>query len=192
MAEVATLARPYARAAFEAALAEGEEALPRFSHELALLTGCMEVPELRAELLSPRRVAAEKAAMIQTLLGEELSQAGRNFVSLLTEQGRLVLLPEIQRQYEQLRARHEKVLKVEVVCAREIGTSEMEKLTERLTRRFDSRVELTTRIDPDLIGGAVIRAGDTVIDGSVRGRLIRLSESLGIRADHSASSTTAA
>lgn len=179
MAELATLARPYARAAFEAALAEGDAALPRFSYELALLNGCMEVPELRAELVSPRRVAAEKAKLIHDLFGDELSAAGRNFVALLAEQDRLALLPEIQVQYEHMRAEHERVLEVEVVSARELGADALARLEERLGNRFQRKVALHPRIDPGLLGGVVIRAGDTVIDGSVRGRLARLAESLG-------------
>jgi len=191
MAEQATLARPYARAAFQAALERGEEALPGFSYELALLTGCVEEPRLRAELLSPGRGPAQKVGLIEQVFSTELSPHGRNFVALLAEQDRLGLLPEIQRQYEQQRAAHERVLKVEVVTAHALTADAEAALAERLARRFGSKVEITQRLDSTLIGGAVIRAGDTVIDGSVRGRLARLAETLGVRRDAAARSTAA-
>lgn len=191
MAELATLARPYARAAFEVALERGDDALPRFSYELALLTGCVQEPRLRAELISPSRSAAEKAELIGKIFGDELSAHGQNFVALLAEQDRLGLLPEIQRQYEQQRAAYERVLEVEVVTAREIPAEAEQTLAERLSRRFERKVEITQRIDAALIGGVVIRAGDTVIDGSVKGRLVRLAEALGVRRDATVRSTAA-
>ncbi len=191
MAEQATLARPYARAAFQSALDRGGDALSGFSYELALLTGCVEEPQLRAELLSPGRGAAQKAELIGQIFSDELSPHGRNFVALLAEQDRLGLLPEIQHQYEQLRAAHEKVLEVEVVTAHELSADVEANLAERLSRRFGCKVEIKQRLDSTLIGGAVIRAGDTVIDGSVRGRLVRLAETLGVRRDAAARSTVA-
>lgn len=191
MAELATLARPYARAAFEAALDRGEDTLPKFSYELALLTGCVQEPALRPELLSPSRGAADKAGLIAKVFGDELSAQGRNFVALLAEQDRLGLLPEIQRQYEQQRAAFERILEVEVVTAHELPADAEAALAERLSRRFERKVEITQRLDSTLIGGAVIRAGDTVIDGSVRGRLVRLAETLGVRRDAAVRSTAA-
>lgn len=180
MAELATLARPYARAAFEAARSDGDDGLSRFSADLALLNGCMQVAELRTELLSPSRVAAQKAALFADVLGDDLGQLGRRFVALLAEQSRLALLPEIQRQYELMRAEHERVLKVEVVSAQELSAEALNKLIAGLAKRFEREVDITSRVDPTLLGGAVIRAGDTVIDGSVRGRLERLADALGV------------
>lgn len=180
MAEMATLARPYARAAFEAALDAGSEGLSRFSADLAFLNGCMEVAKLRAELTSPNRVADQKAALFAQVLGDDLSGAGLNFVSLLAEQGRLPLLPEIQQQYERLRSEQERVLQVEVVSTKELSTDALNRLTVALGRRFDCEVQITSRVDASLLGGAVIRAGDTVIDGSVRGRVDRLADGLGV------------
>jgi len=180
MAELATLARPYARAAFETARTEGDGGLQGFSSDIALLNGCMEVPALRSELLSPRRVALQKAELFADVLGDDLSHRGRRFVALLAEQDRLALLPEIQHQYEVLRAEHEQLLKVEVVSAQALSTEALNNLTAGLARRYEREVEITCRIDPTLLGGVVIRAGDTVIDGSVRGRLERLADALGV------------
>lgn len=180
MAEQATLARPYARAAFEAALARGEDALPQFSQELALIAECVRFPEIRAELNSPVRMASEKAKLINELLPEELSGSGRNFVAVLAEHGRLLLTPEIQKQFEQQRAAYERVLNVDITSAQPLSDPEQEQLRERLSRRFERRVELHVDTDASLIGGVIIRAGDTVIDGSVRGRLGRLAARLGV------------
>lgn len=129
---------------------------------------------------SPSRVAAQKAALFADVLGDDLGQLGRRFVALLAEQSRLALLPEIQRQYELMRAEHERVLKVEVVSAQELSAEALNKLIAGLAKRFEREVDITSRVDPTLLGGAVIRAGDTVIDGSVRGRLERLADALGV------------
>lgn len=189
MAELATLARPYARAAFETALAKGDGGLADFSYQLALLTGCLEVPELRAALIAPNRIASEKAGLIATLLEGELSPEADQFVRLLADRDRLVLLPEIQLQYEQQRAAHERVLKVEVISARDLDATQLAALEEKLAKRFACQVEMVARTDPSLIGGVVIRAGDSVIDGSVSGRVQRLRETLGVTvASHRATS----
>lgn len=191
MAELATLARPYARAAFQSALDRGDEAISRFAYQLSLMTECVQQPTLRNELSSPARVASGKVDLLRQVLADDLGDDGANFISVLAEHDRLLLLPEIQRQFEQQRALYERVLEVEVIAARDLSEADQDTLRERLTRRFERRVTLTTRTDASLIGGAVIRAGDTVIDGSVRRRLTRLAESLGV-ANRSAGSASAA
>ena len=103
---------------------------------------------------------------------------GRNFLRALAANRRLVLLPEITAQFETLRAEIENVIDVEIVTAAEIAAPQQKRLTEALTRRLGREVRMHTRIDESLIGGAVVRAGDLVIDGSLKGRLARLNSAL--------------
>ena len=114
-------------------------------------------------------------------MADELDDHGRGFLKLLAENKRLELLPEIHEQFQALRAEWERTLEVEVVSAYELDDADAERLKTRLAERYDRQVSMTSRVDSSLIGGAVIRAGDTVIDGSVRGRLGKLAEQLRVR-----------
>ena len=181
MAELATMARPYARAAFEAAREDGDDGLDRWSGMLALLGGAVEAPELKRQLASPSLTAAGKAQLLIDLLGDDLSEKGRNLVHLLAENKRLELAADIAEQYEELKDEFLKTLEVEVVSAKRLTKKDLDTLREKLAARFDKQVELTSRVDKTLLGGALIRAGDTVIDGSIRGRLDRLEETLKAR-----------
>jgi F-type H+-transporting ATPase subunit delta len=99
-------------------------------------------------------------------------------LEVLARNKRLQLLPEISKQYEMLRAQAEKSLEVEVISAFALEESERQRLVETLKKRFEREIQLTSRVDEQLMGGMVIRAGDTVIDGSVRGKLEKLAETL--------------
>jgi F-type H+-transporting ATPase subunit delta len=181
MAELATMARPYARAAFEAARDDGDDGLDRWSRMLAVLAAAVAEESVADAIISPSRTAAGKAAMIVELLGDELNEKGRNLVRLLAENKRLELASELVEQYEELKDRFLRTLDVEVISAREISAEDLAALSAKLAARFDKEIALTSRIDPSLLGGAVIRAGDEVIDGSVRGRLDRMAETLRAR-----------
>ncbi len=110
--------------------------------------------------------------------GKAAGEAGRNFLRTLAENKRLGLLPEIAAQFEVLRAEVENVIDVEVIAAREIAPPQQKRLMEALKRRLGRDVRMHTRIDDTLIGGAIVRAGDLVIDGSLKGRLARLGSAL--------------
>jgi F-type H+-transporting ATPase subunit delta len=181
MAEIATLARPYARAAFEAARDAGDDGLARWSRMLALLGGAVDDEALAEELVAPTRTPESKASMLVDLLGDELDDGARNLVRVLASNKRLELLAEVSVQFEALKDVSERTLEVEVVSALELSDDDLAKLRDGLARRFDKQIELTSRIDAALLGGAVIRAGDTIIDGSIRGRLDRLAETLRAR-----------
>lgn len=176
MAETATLARPYAQAAFR--LAKEARTLDRWSRALRLLAGAALHPRVQALLGDPEVTDAQKIERLATLGGEEIDSKARNFLHVLADNKRLALLPDISRQFETLRAEEEKTLDVEVISAYELSEAEQARITQSLKQRFGREVDLKTRIDRDLLGGALIRAGDTVIDGSVRGRLDKLSETL--------------
>jgi F-type H+-transporting ATPase subunit delta len=176
MAELATLARPYANAIFD--LAHGGKVLERWSRALTQLAAVSEESAVRRMIEAPDLTAEVKAGKVIELLGDELDVHGRNLVRLLARNKRLGLLGEIREQFEHRKAEAEKVLDVEVVSAFELTTEQSERLRDVLQRRFSKEINLSGRVDPDVIGGVVIRAGDTVIDGSIRGRLGKLAETL--------------
>ncbi|MCY4183143.1 MAG: F0F1 ATP synthase subunit delta [Gammaproteobacteria bacterium] len=176
MAEPITLARPYARAAFQAALAEG--ALADWSRMLGVAAAVAGAPAVRAALTDPGRAWRETAELFGGLCGEELSPAARNLVNLLAENKRLPLLPQIRALFDDLKAGQERSVEVEFVTAFPVGDDVAAKLEEALRARLQREIRLGTRVDPALIGGAVIRAGDQVIDSSIRGKLAKLAERL--------------
>lgn len=176
MAENATLARPYANAAFD--LAKANRSLPRWSRMLGLLGAAVQTAEVRELIGMPSLGNEVKAHRLIDLAGDELDDRGRRFVHVLAENKRLELLPEIAAQYELRKAEAERVREVEIVAAAQPTDTQIEAYKEGLAKRFEQQVSVTVRIDPSLLGGAVLRAGDTVIDGSVRGRLARLADGL--------------
>ena len=176
MAELATLARPYANAAFD--LARSNDRLDRWSRMLAVLSATSATPEARSLIGSPGLPSEAKAHRLIDIVRDELDDGGRRFVLVLADNKRLELLPEIAEQFEARKAEAEQVLDVEIASAVALSEAQMEGYAEALQRRFSQEVNVTTAVDPGLVGGAVIRAGDTVIDGSVRGRLTRLIEAL--------------
>ncbi len=176
MAELSTLARPYAKAAFEFAVAA--DALPQWSSMLRLLTALTQNATVASLLSSPSLTPVAKAEKVVATAGDALDAKGINFVHTLAENRRLSLLPHIAEQFEVLRADLEKTQKVEVIATSELDAGQQERLEAALTKRLQRKVAITVSIDPALRGGAIIRAGDTTIDGSVRGRLARLAETL--------------
>ena len=176
MAESITLARPYAKASFEVALAAGE--LSPWSQSLKLLASVAANDTVRKTMLSPALTAAEQASMLINLCGNELMPKAGNLIRLLAENKRLQLLPEISELFEALKANQEMTVDVELSTAFELNKDVVKKITQALQTRLNREIKLHTRVDKHLIGGAVIRAGDTVIDSSVRGKLTKLAEAI--------------
>jgi F-type H+-transporting ATPase subunit delta len=176
MAELATIARPYAKAVFD--LAKSDNTLPQWSRMLSFLAMASVDPKVRTVLDSPDLSAEQKSARLADVCGDELNDRARNLVGLLARNKRLDVIEEIREQFEEHRAEEERVLDVEVITAYELSAEQSEKLRAALQRKFDREVNVTGRVDRDVIGGAVIRAGDTVIDASLRGRLDKLTEAL--------------
>ena len=176
MAERITIARPYARAAFEAAQAKHQ--LAAWSRALMAAAAGVGEPAVQTLLGSPKLPKQQLAQIFIELVGQELGDRGANFIRLLAENRRLGLLPEIAQGFEQLRADAERTIEAIVVSASPLGDKERAALAQALKQRLDREVTLKCEIDPRLIGGAVIRAGDLVIDGSVRSKLERLSLAL--------------
>jgi len=169
----ATLARPYARAAF--AVAREQSALPAWSDALAFAARVAADPRVAALLGDPRLTADAAVALLMP------EPAPRNFdglLQLLFENHRLALLPEIGGLYDALRFDAERVVKARVTSASTLPAAEIETLKAALRRRFGREVEVDTAVDPALIGGVLIDTGDVVIDGSLRGKLERLQAAL--------------
>ena len=176
MAELATLARPYANAIFDVAKRAGE--LDRWSRMLALLGAAASNPIMQALLAAPDVDELSKAYRLADVCGDDLNDRAKRFVQVLAANKRLPLLPQVADQFETLRAEEQSKMDVEITSAFELSGSEMDALKTALAKRFEKEINMTSAVDASLIGGAVIRAGDTVIDGSVRGKLAKLAETV--------------
>lgn len=173
MSQALTLARPYARAAF--AIAREGNALPAWSDALAFAARVAADPTVSALLGNPGLIQADAT----TLLAPEGADAMfGNFLGLLFENRRLPLLPEIAGMFDELRFEAERVVKAKVTSAVPMPAAELETIKAALKKRFGRDVEVETAVDESLIGGAVIDAGDVVIDGSLKGKLGRLQAAL--------------
>ncbi len=175
--EPATIARPYARAAFSFALDQAE-GLPVWSRMLSLLSAALDEEIVRSALDNPLLSGSDEARLLSDILGDELTDQGRNFISVLAQYNRIALLPDIFDMYELLKANHEKTMEVEVTSAFEVTEEEKSALSEALNRMLKRNINLTTGVDQSLLGGVVIRAEDTVIDSSVKGKLQKLAHAL--------------
>lgn len=177
MAEITTVARPYARAAFEYANAK-KGGLKRWSEMLELIATLASDASMSAYLSNPEYSAEQKAGVLTDICGEKLTKAGSNFVQLLAEKNRLLLLPEIASLFEELRAEAEKTLEAEMVSAFPVDNAQREQIARALSARLQRDVVLNCTVDETLLGGAIIRAGDLVIDGSAQGKLAQLATAL--------------
>ena len=176
MAEQATIARPYARAAFEHAHAAGQ--LAKWGDVLARASAVLADERVAALVGNPRVRVPELVDFVLDLAGAGADEQARNFVRLLAENRRLALLPGISEQFDALRAEVEHTVDVTVTSALPLTDEQGEKLRAALAKRLGRTVRLQAQVDPALIGGAVVRAGDFVVDGSLRGRVERLANTM--------------
>jgi len=176
VAERATIARPYARAAF--AHAQGAKDLASWSKLLDAAAQGAADPRVARLIGNPHVTGEELVDLLGGLSKQAAGEDGRNFLKALAENRRLALLPQIAAQFEALRAEVEGVMDVEVIAAREIAAPQRKKLEAALAKRLGREVRMHTRIDETLLGGAIVRAGDLVIDGSLKGRIERLGAAL--------------
>jgi len=176
MAELSTLARPYARAAFEYADAAGQ--LAAWSTSLNALAAVMSNERVSQTLNNPLSTADKNANIIVDLLGDELNEKQRYFVTNLAANKRLSLAGEIAGLYDIMKANRERAIDVEVTSAFAVNEEQQKTLADALSARLDRVVSLTTEVDESLIGGVLIQAGDTRIDGTVKGQLAKLAEAM--------------
>lgn len=173
MSQALTLARPYARAAFM--LARDAGALAAWSQALGFAARVAADPQASALLGHP---ALKRAQAVGLLAPDDASSEFRDFLALLADNRRLALLPEIAGLFEEQRAEAERIVRARVTSAAALPAGELEGIKAALRKRFGREVQIEEAIDESLIGGAVIAAGDVVIDGSLRGKLARLQSAL--------------
>jgi F-type H+-transporting ATPase subunit delta len=179
MSEAAiTIARPYAEAVFERA--SESDALDAWSGMLAFLAMAAADPTLAAVIANPLYDRQRLAVLIIDIAGKRLSKEGANFVRVLAENNRLQLLPEMRTLYEQLKAESLRTIKVQVRSAYDLTAAQEKTIVAALQQRLGRSVTIESELDPDLIGGVHIRAGDLVIDASAKGRLQQLANELGV------------
>ncbi|MEM0953778.1 MAG: F0F1 ATP synthase subunit delta [Pseudomonadota bacterium] len=176
MAELSTLARPYARAAFEFARDKGT--LDSWQQALATLSALCSDSRVAAILVSPEHTASALSSRLIDLCGDALDAEQSNFLKVLADNKRLPLLPEISALFSALKAEQERSVDVTVVSAYPVADEAEAALTTVLSKKLERDVKVATEVDESLLGGVLIRAGDLVIDGSVRGRLNKLSEAM--------------
>lgn len=176
MAELITLARPYARAAFETA--QAENALAQWNEMLAFAAQVAADSDMRRLIASPRVSDDQKADLLIGLYDGDLSESGKNFIRILAENQRLALLPHIYTLFETARADLERTVDIQVSAPYELTEEQQQKLSQALSKKLERKVSLTTTVDKSLIGGVVVRTGDMVIDASVRGKLTKMAEAL--------------
>ena len=176
MAEKRTVARPYAQAVFQ--LAAKQQRLADWSDTLELLAAIAADPAMQTLVNNPRVSAAQLAEVFHAVGRDQLDDAAKLLIDILVENGRISLLAEITELYEDYRAEAEKVVQAEVIAAYPVSEEQQTAIAAALQARLGRKVNINCRTDDSLIGGAIIRANDLVIDGSVTGQLNRLSQTL--------------
>lgn len=176
MAEQLTLARPYARAAFEYALEAGQ--LEQWQKMLATLGVAAQDGDVKTWLSAPSRTNQQIVDGLADVAGDAMAANGKNFLAQLSDNKRLALLPEIYQLFEQWLLEHQKRVDVVVESAFELTADQISKISEAMKKRLGKDVSIIPEVNADLIGGIKIQAGDLVIDDSIKGRLNRLADSL--------------
>ncbi len=185
MADNNTVARPYARAAFE--VAQESNALAELSESLAVAKALMEDGQVAAFLLVPTLSDTQRLEFLQGLFAKAVGEGsvfaggslhGTNFIKLLLENDRVAVLPEIADHFEALKAKVENTVDAVITSAVPLSKEQQQAMAASLRKKLGREINVTTEIDEKLIGGAVIRAGDVVIDGSLRARLEGLANAL--------------
>jgi F-type H+-transporting ATPase subunit delta len=177
MAEKITIARPYAKALFELAREQGR--LPEWGDMLNLAAVVASDERMAGLLDSPGISREQAAALLIDIGGDSLDADARNLIMTLAENRRLSLLPYIALLFEEQRAEAEGTVEVRLISAVPVDKAYQRKITAALKKRLKRKIALKCETDPTLLGGAIVRAGDLVIDGSVRSKLQRLAAVVG-------------
>jgi F-type H+-transporting ATPase subunit delta len=177
MAEYTTSARPYARAVY--ALAMQKSSIDSWGEALALMAAVASDASMQDLLDKPQLSKEQKGELMLKVLSDKLDQQQQNLVRLMAENGRLRALPEVAHQFETYRAEAEGKIEAEVTSAFALTSEQEQAITETLKRKLGRDVSITTSTDESLIGGVVIKAGDTIIDGSMKSQLESLAITLG-------------
>jgi len=175
MQENTTTARPYARAVFEQAQSDGE--LQNWSDMLHILGQVVSDPVMQTLIKNPKVGRQQLADIILEICGQRFNQQGKNFVSILIDARRLAVVPQISKLFEEQKSGAEGIADVEVVSAYPLEAQQQQKIEQVMAKRLGKKIQITAHVDQSLIGGAVIRAGDSVIDASLKGQLRQLGHS---------------
>lgn len=176
MSQAITVARPYAQAAFDQAKKQGE--LKAWSEMLHVAADATNHPDMQSVISSTKINPAKVNELLFAICGGKLSASAQNFIKLLVESKRLVVLPQILEMFEALRAEAEKSVDVLVTSAFDLSEAQKQKIAAALKVRMGREIKLSCETNRELLGGIVIRAGDKVIDGSARTRLQELAVAL--------------
>lgn len=175
MSELTTVARPYAKAAFDFAIENSDVA--NWQEMLAFTSEVSKDDTIRSVLASA--MAPESLAeLFNNVCEDQLNTHGQNFIKVLAENNRLSALPDISKQFNILKKEYDKEIDVDVTSAIELSSGQLDKMSAALEKRLARKVKLICNVDPALVAGVIIKAGDTVIDGSVNSKLNRLSDAL--------------
>ena len=176
MADNASIARPYAKAVFDLATENSNQ--DDWAATLESLAAIAQDEEFGKAVSSPQVTAEQLEELVLGVLGKKIPTGGDNFIKLLAQNGRLESLPEVQQQYALLLAESRKSIEAEVLTARPLSADQKSNLTEALQTRLGVSVSIVETIDESLVGGAIVKAGDLVIDGSAKGRVEKLAIAL--------------
>lgn len=176
MAETVTIARPYAEALYR--LASQNNSTKKWSSMLEAMAAVASDAEMNAAIANPKFTSGNLESVFFSVLVEELDEQGKNLIRLLLENGRLALLPVIAEQFEKLKAEQSGELEAEISSAFPLTEAQTGEMVGLLEKRFGRKVLAQVKVDPELIGGVKINAGDVVIDASVIGQLQNMAFSL--------------
>ena len=176
MAELTTIARPYAQAAF--ALAHEGNALSAWSSMLRFASAVVADPAMARSLDNPKFTAGDKESLILSVCGDKLDAMGRRFVKVLVEADRVAVLPQVAVLFDELKNDAEGVATARIDSAFPLTDAQVADLKDALEKRFGKTIEATVNVDPELVGGARITVGDTVIDASVQAQLQSMASQL--------------
>ncbi|MDN3608643.1 F0F1 ATP synthase subunit delta [Vibrio ostreicida] len=175
MSDLTTIARPYAKAAFDFAV--DKDQLDQWGHMLSFSAEVAKNEQMK-ELLTGSVSAERLAEIFVAVCGDQVNANGQNLLKVMAENGRLTALPDVCEQFFALKKEHEKEVDVEVISATSLSNEQLANISSKLEIRLKRKVKLNCSVDETLLGGVIIRAGDLVIDDSARGRLSRLSDAL--------------
>jgi F-type H+-transporting ATPase subunit delta len=176
MAELATIARPYAEAVFR--LAKEGNALAAWSQKLAFIAAIYQDPQMQAAIGNPRVTANDVERLLLSICGERIDDAARNLIQLLVRNRRLPVLQQIREQFEKLKLEDEGKLDAKISSAYPIDDVQRNHVVNLLSSRFKREINATVTVDPELIGGIKVEVGDKVWDTSVRGKLQTMAVTL--------------
>ncbi len=176
MAELATIARPYAEAVFR--IARQGNALPAWSDALGLIAGVYRDPKMQAVMANPKVTPADIEKLLLSICGERIDSVARNLIQLLVHNRRLSVLPEIREMFERLKLEDEGKLEAKISSAFPMEDAQRNQVIGLLSARFKRKINATVTVNPELIGGIKVEVGDKVWDASVRGRLQTMAATL--------------